>query len=308
MTNILLYAVSVLVWGSTWLVINFQLGVVPPEVSVVWRYLLAAALLFGWCALRGVRMSYGWREHMVFAGLGLTLFGLNYIATYSAQQHITSALNAVAFSSMVWMNIINARLFFGTRMSGPVIIGAALGMIGIVVVFWPELRELDLASGTIYGASLSLGGALVASLGNMLSQRAQSRQLPVLASNAWGMLYGAILVALIAAAGGKPFLFEWTTRYVASLLYLAVFGSIVAFGAYLTLLGRIGAQRAGYAVVMFPVVAIVLSVLFEGLVIDDHIIVGVTLVLMGNTIILARRGRPVATAAPAAAAAVRGEG
>lgn len=289
MTDFVLYLTTVLVWGSTWLVINFQLGEVAPEVSVVYRYLIAAALLFAWCLLRGVRLRFGAVAHVRFMLLGLLLFGLNYIATYSAQAHIASALNAVVFSSMMWLNVINTRIFFGTRIEPRMWIGAAIGVAGLGVLFWPDIAEVSLSDRTLLGAGLSFGGACVASLGNMVSHRAQREGLPVLPSNAWGMFYGALFTALIAWRRELPFNFEYSAGYVLSLLYLAVFGSIVAFGCYLKLLGRIGPARAGYAMVMFPVVAVILSVLFEGLAIEWHVVAGLALVLGGNLAILGLR-------------------
>ncbi len=295
MSNFLLYLASVLAWGSTWLAINYQLGTVAPEVSLVYRYALAAGLLFAWCLARGRTLKFGAPAHFQFALMGLLLFGLNYLATYSAQLYISSALNAVAFSSMVWMNIINARLFFGTRSDSTVYLGAALGMAGVVVLFWPQLKELSLSDATFKGAALCLGGALVASFGNMVSQRTQKAGLPVLQSNAWGMLYGCAFNAAVALVLGKPFVFDPSPRYVISLAYLTLVGSVLAFGCYLTLLGRIGAHKAGYAVVMFPVVAVILSLMFEGLTVDRYLIAGVLLVLGGNLAIVARRDAAAAS-------------
>lgn len=288
MSNALLYLITVMVWGSTWLAIEFQLGVVAPEVSVFYRYSLAALLLFAWCAARGLRLRFDLRAHSRFLLLGLLLFCLNYILTYHAQQHITSALAAIAFSTMLWMNIGNARIFFGVRSGPRVIIGSSLGVAGIITLFLPQVGSITLSDATFYGATLAVIGAFVASLGNMVSQEAQRGGLPVLQANAWGMFYGALLTGAIAVGQGHAFNFDWAAGYVLSLGYLAVFGSIVAFGAYLTLLGRIGAHKAGYAVVMFPVIALVLSVFFEGLEITLNIIAGAALVSAGNVIILRR--------------------
>jgi len=288
MDNRLLYLVTVLIWGSTWLAIEFQLGVVAPEVSIVYRYALAAAMLFGWCRFRGLRLAFGRRAHGHFALLGLLLFCLNYILTYQAQVHITSALSAIAFSTMLWMNIANARLFFGTRADGRVLVGSVLGIAGVLVLFLPEVRAFSFTDATLLGAALCVAGAFVASLGNMVSQSAQAAGLPIVQSNAWGMLYGAVFTGLIALVQGKPFNFDPSPGYVVSLGYLAVFGSIVAFGSYLTLLGRIGAHRAGYAVVMFPVVALVLSFLFEGLALSGNVLAGIALVMAGNVLVLSR--------------------
>ncbi len=281
-----LYASAVLIWGSTWILINFQLGTVAPEVSVVYRYAIATVLLMGYALIRGLRMRFGFQDHLRFVLLGLFLFSFNYIATYTAQVYIASALNAVAFSTMVWMNIINARIFLGSRIEPKVWIGASMGMAGIVILFWPEVSSLSLGDKTLIGASFSLSGALLASFGNMVSHRAQGRGIPVLQANAWGMFYGTLITALVAWQRGLDFNFEYTLAYVSSLIYLAVFGSIVAFGCYLKLMGQIGPAKAGYAVVMFPVVAFILSVMFEGLAIELHIVLGVVLVLVGNLVIL----------------------
>lgn len=296
MNNFLLYTITVVAWGSTWLAINYQLGTVPVEVSLAYRYFLASALMFAWCLIGRRRMKFGPAAHLYFFGLGTLLFGLNYIAAYHAQFYITSALNAVAFSSMVWMNIINARLFFGTRAGMRVYVGALCGIAGIVVLFLPELMNVEASTVTWTGVAFSLGGALCASFGNMASQYGQARSLPVASSNAWGMFYGALLLSGIALLRGEAFVFDTSPAYVISLLYLAVFGTVVAFTAYLTLLGRIGSQRAGYIAVMFPVVAVVLSWFFEGLQIDSNIIGGVALVLVGNVLILTRGRRAVPAA------------
>ncbi len=291
MINLLLYGVTVLIWGSTWLAIEFQLGTVAPEVSVFYRYAAAAALLFGWCALRRLPLRFDWRAHGYFALLGLCLFGLNYLLTYYAQQYIASALTAVAFSTMLWMNIVNARVLFNTRIEPRVVLGSMFGLAGIVTLFYPEIEAVSWSDATLLGASLCMSGAMVASLGNMASLAAQRHALPILQSNAWGMLYGALLTGGFAALAGREFAVDLSAGYVLSLLYLVVFGSIIAFGAYLTLLGRIGAHRAGYAVVMFPVVAVALSVLFEGLQVTANVLAGVSLVLAGNLVTLAGSGR-----------------
>jgi len=286
MSNRFLYVLTVAIWGTTWIAIEYQLGVVAPEVSVFYRYAAAASLLFVWCLTRGLPLRFDLRAHGRFVLLGLLLFCLNYILTYYAQQYITSALTAIAFSTMLWMNIINSRLFFGVRAGRRVIAGSLLGVSGIVVLFLPQVSALSLSDATAFGAALCVFGAFIASLGNMVSQGAQQAGLPIVQSNAWGMLYGSILTGLIAFAQGQTFNFDWSVGYLGSLLYLIVFGSIAAFGAYLTLLGRIGAHRAGYAVVMFPVVALVISFLFEGLTLSANILAGIALVICGNLLIL----------------------
>ncbi len=289
MSNWLLYVVTVLVWGTTWIAIEFQIGDVAPEVSVFYRYLFAAVLLFAWCRIQGRQLRFGARAHGRFVLLGLLLFSVNYIVTYHAQLYITSALTAIVFSTMLWMNIINSRLFFGTRIDRGTIAGSILGIIGIMFLFLPEVENLSLGDATIYGAGLAVLGALIASLGNMVSQGAQKEGLPIVQSNAWGMFYGAILTGSIAFGQGQDFIFAWSAEYAISLVYLAIFGSIIGFGSYLTLLGRIGADKAGYAMVMFPVVAIFISIFFGEVSLNGNIIVGISFVLLGNVLTLRTR-------------------
>ena len=291
MNNVFLYLVTVLVWGSTWMAIELQLGIVAPEVSVFYRYALAAAILFGWCLVRGKSLRFGRPAHGRFALMGLLLFSMNYVLTYHAQAYITSALTAIAFSTLLWMNLLNARVFFGARAGRSVVGGSLLGISGITALFLPEVQTLSLGDATVYGLSLAIAGAFVASLGNMVSQAAQKAQLPVVQSNAWGMFYGAILTALFAAADGKPFNFDASADYVISLAYLAVFGSIVGFGTYLTLLGRIGAGKAGYAMVMFPVVAILISLATGEISLTPNVLAGVLLVISGNVLVLKSQRR-----------------
>ncbi len=291
MNNTLLYVVTVLIWGTTFFAIEFQLGTVAPEVSIVYRFAGASMLLFAWSRYRGLNIRFRLQDHARFVLLGVLLFGVNYVLAYRAQIYITSALTAIAFSTMVWMNIINTRIFFGVRAGRRVIFGALLGIAGIFTIFAPQVGEFALTDAIFYGSVLAVGGAVLASFGNMVSQAAQKRDLPVIQTNAWGMLYGTVFSAAIAANEGYSFNFDWSLGYVTSLAYLTLFGSIFAFGAYLTLLGRIGAHKAGYAMVMFPVVALIISVVFEGLKIDTSLVVGTLLVLAGNLFVL-KSARP----------------
>ena len=286
MNNSILYIVTVLIWGSTWLAIEYQLGVVEPEVSIVYRYVVAALVLFAWCKVRGLSLRFKVRDHVYFVLLGLLLFSLNYIFAYHAQVYITSALAAIAFSTMLWINIFLSRIFFGTRATPRVLIGALLGIVGIIVLFAPQIESVALTDTVLFGSVMALAGALTASCGNMVSQSAQKRSLPVVETNTWGMFYGAILTGIVALVGGHEFNFDATFTYITSLVYLAIFGSVIAFGAYLTLLGRIGAHKAGYVTVMFPVVAVILSMAFEGLQLSQTIVIGTVLVLLGNLLVL----------------------
>ena len=292
MSNVALYVMVVLIWGSTWIGIEFQLGVVPPEMSVFYRYLAAAAILFTWSWLRRLPLRFGRRGHARFALLGLFLFSVNYLFAYHAQRYVTSALIAISFSMLVWMNIINARLLFGVRSGRNVLVGALLGLAGTGMMFWPSIDSLSLTDATVIGGILGISGTYIASLGNMVSQSAQKARLPVLQTNAWGMFYGAVIMAVVVLARGEPLVFDTSPTYVLSFAYLVIFGSIIAFGAYLELLGRIGANRAGYASVMFPVVALIISALFEDMTIEPLTVCGLATAIAGNFFVMRRDPRP----------------
>ncbi len=290
MSNAFLYVAVVLIWGSTWYAIGVQVEAAAPGVSVFYRYVAAAFLLLGWCLVSGRSLRFGLRSHLLFAGLGLTLFSVNFVLVYAAEVTIGSALTAVVFASLLWMNMLLARLLFGTALDSRTIAGSVIGMVGLVIVCLPGLRAATFDDGTLYGVLLALAGTAVASGGNMLSQHAQAANLPVVQANAWGMLYGAAISGAVAWLLGEDFAVAVTTPYLASLFYLVVFGSILGFGAYLTLLGRIGAHRAGYASVAFPVVAMILAVLFEGFDLTETTVIGGLCVLCGNLLTLSRSG------------------
>ena len=306
MNNSVLYAAVVLIWGSTWYAIGLQVESAGPGVSVFYRYVAAAALLLGWCLVSGRSLRFDGRAHLMFMGLGLTLFSINFVLVYAAEVTIGSALTAVVFASLLWMNMLFARLLFGTNLDRRAIAGSIVGMFGLVVVCLPGLRAATFDDGTLYGVFLALAGTAIASAGNMLSQHAQSVRIPVVQANAWGMLYGAGISGLAAWLLGEGFAVVITAPYLASLAYLVVFGSILGFGAYLTLLGRIGAHRAGYASVAFPVVAMILAVLLEGYALDATTIIGVLCVLCGNLLTLGRPGTRASRPSAAGRVSVRG--
>jgi len=278
----------VLIWGSTWYAIDFQLGVVDPSVSLAYRYAIAAVLAFAWCLATRRSLRFGWSEHRYFALLGIFLFGLNYLSAYQAQFYISSALNAIGFSSMIWMNIVNARLFLGRRATGRMYAGAALGIAGILIIFLPEVQQVSLTDRVLVGMFFSLLGTLLASFGNIASQKMQLGSIPVMQANAWGMLYGAILNTGLALLQGKAFIYDPAPAYTMSLVYLAVVGSVIAFACYLTLLGRIGLERAGYIAVMIPVVALGFSVVLDDMQLGTNLMLGLALAIAGNVFILTR--------------------
>jgi drug/metabolite transporter (DMT)-like permease len=293
MATPLLYAVTVLIWGSTWFAIRFQLGPVPPDLSVAYRFALAGALLIGYCLLTRRSLRFPMRAHGFIALEALFLFCANYILLYLATSRLTTGLIAVVFSTALPMNVVNGAILLGTPVDRRVLAGGAIGLAGMPLLFWSQIATFDASSGGLIGLGLSIAGTLSASLGNVISARNQSAGLPVVETNALGMSYGAVLTLAFVLFRGDRFTFDASTAYLASLAYLAVFGSIVAFGCYLTLLGRIGADRAAYAMVQFPVIALAISTIFEGYRWTLSGVFGVAFILAGNLIVL-RKSRGVA--------------
>jgi drug/metabolite transporter (DMT)-like permease len=267
---------------------------VAPEVSVGWRFLLAALLLLGFCVARGIPLRFGVRDHLSFALLGLLLFGLNYVLVYLAEVHLTSGLVAVLFAFLVFWNLLGARLLFGTPAPFAVVGGAVLGVAGVGLLFWPELASVRGDTSLVAGAGYAVAGTLVASSGNLWSQRLFGRGVPVIPGTAFSMGYAALAVLAWCAARGLPFAFDTRWPYLLSLLYLALFGSVVAFVAYLTLLQRIGAGRAGYTAAVIPVVAMLASTAFEAYRWTLSAAAGMVLVLAGTVLVLRAREKAAA--------------
>ncbi len=291
--NLFLYTSTVLIWGSTWIGIKFQLGKVDPLLSVAYRFLLASVLLLAFSRLTGRNLRFSRREHLFMALQGMLLFSVNYWLVYLAEEHLTSGLVAVVFSTLVFMNIFVGALFLGTPVRPQVVAGATVGLIGIGLVFWPELSGFDLSDSKLLGLVLGGGGTLFASLGNITSARNQNHGLPVIQTNAFGMGYGALLMFTVATVAGVDFTFEVTTGYIGSLIFLSLFGSVFAFGGFLTLIGRIGADRAAYVSMLFPLVALLISTFFEDYRWSGFALCGVALTLAGNFLVLSRRRRSV---------------
>jgi len=277
--TLVLYASTVLIWGTTWYAITLQLGQVAPAVSVAYRFMIAAAVLLTFCTLSGRRLRFNRRQHIGIGLLGLFLFSTNYMVFYAATANLTSGLIAVIFSTILLMNIAIGAVLFRSAIVPKVVAGALLGMTGIVLVFWPEVQGLSASDDTTLAIGLSF---LMASVYN------HKAGVPVIEANSIGMAYGAVITLLWVSVTGTDIDFDWSARYIGSLLYLAIFGSVFAFSCYLTLLGRIGADRAAYAMVLFPIVALLISTVLEDYQWSTFALTGVLLIVAGNVLVLRR--------------------
>ncbi|MEE9363475.1 MAG: EamA family transporter [Cellulophaga sp.] len=286
-SNYLLFLIPALIWGSTWYVIKYQLGDVDPIVSVAYRFSAAGLVLLLFAKLRKLPLSFSKKEHAFIALQGLLLFGTNYWLVYMSELYLSSGLVAVAFSTLIFMNIFFGALLLGDKVKKVVIVGAFFGLLGTVLIYQSEFRRMELNQNQVMGLIFCMSSIVFASLGNITSAYNQRKfKLPVLQTNGFGMLYGGLSMFVIALFLGKNLAIDTSTVYLSSFGYLVVFGSVIAFTLYLTLVGRVGAGRAAYTVVVIPIIALTISTLFEGYKPDVYAYVGMVLIIGGNVLAL----------------------
>lgn len=293
--NALLYVLVVLIWGTTWIALKWQLGPVPIALSIAYRFGLAALVLLAWLAWRRQFVvprgkAMGW-----VLAQGLCLFCLNFVCFLNASQTVASGLVAVVFSSAALWNALLARLVHGRAIARQVLAGGALGLSGLVLLFWPEISA---GQASAVGLAWALAGTLCFSTGNLLSAALQGQGLKPVQTNAWGMAVGTSLLCAYALVTGVPWVFDASPRYVGALLYLAIPGSVIGFTAYLTLVGRLGPERAAYSTVLFPVVALNVSAWAEGYRWTAPALAGLLLVMAGNVLVFRKKKPAASPAAP----------
>lgn len=287
--DVVLYGLVLFGWGTSWIAMRWQVGPVAPEVSVVWRFAIAAAVMFAIAAARGDRLVYGRAEHARFAAMGVLIFSSNFMLFYHGAAVIPSGLLAVVFSLASIVNMLLAALLGREALDGRALMGALCGAAGIGLLFAPEIAGREFGAGAAFGLALCIVGTFSFCLGNLVSGDSQRRGAAVIPATAWGMAYGCAWAALVSVGLGRSFILDWSARYVGSLLFLALSASVLAFYAYLTLLGRIGAGRAGYATVMFPLIALAISTALEGYQWTVPALLGAALAVAGNVAVLARK-------------------
>ena len=278
--------ICTLCWGTTWYAITLQFGVVDPIVSVSYRFALAAALLFAWCAFRRQTIRLTSAQHLWAFGVGAVTFAFNYPLVYLAEERVTSAVVAVMFASMAFINLIGFRIAFGQR--APVLAWAAagLGIAGVALLSWEELASANFGAGALIGITLTLLAVVAAVVGNIFARRNELLNVGIAASTGWAMGYGALILAVFATLTGRPWAFEATWPYMLSLLHLTLNGSVIAFLLYYGLARRRGYATASYISALAPPVAMLVSTLFEGKSWGVLAIGGVVLVLAGQWLLL----------------------
>lgn len=291
MNNLSLFLTCVVIWGTTWLAITFQLGPVAPEVSVSHRFLLAALVIAGWCRLRGLSLAFKPAEHAALALLGVAMYAVSYVFVYHAEAHLASGLVAIGYSASPLLSTLGLRLFFGQAVTARMALGSLFGILGITLVYWPEFAHLADDRNVALGALFTALAVLISTSGGLLAQRNHQRGLHGWPTMAWSMGYGALASLGIALALGRSYTIDLGAPYLLSLLYLSLFGTVITFAGWLTLVGRIGAARASYVGVMAPVVALFVSTLFEDFEWHPLTVAGVAVSIAGNVLVLGGRER-----------------
>lgn len=292
--DISLFLLFVLIFGSGWLPLKLQLGVVAPEVSGFWRFLAATAVMLAYTLATGGRLLFGWRDHVIFAGLGATLFSFNFLSFYYAGYHLPSGLMSVIFSLTAVLVPLFSALLLGVPLRRQILGGAIAGIAGLALVFGPSIVDGRGIDGVGEGVLLGLAGTICFSLGSLLSGVAGRRGYPIASLTTWGFAYGCLVLLIASLAHGVPFAFEWNARYIGSLACLVVLQTLAGFAIYNVLIRRIGPSRAGYATVLFPLVALGLSTVFEDYRWTLTAAAGIALVLVGVLLVLRQPPAPAA--------------
>lgn len=285
MMNFMLFILTVMIWGTTWIAIAWQIGPVDVVVSIFYRFALAGIVfLFGLLLLGQLKLPTQWRFVVLQA---LCLFSFNFICFYQAASMMHSGLVSVIFSLATIFNAINARIFFGDKIRPQTIFAGLIGAIGLVLLFWRDLT-INFDTDVIQGVGWATTGTLFFSLGNMMSRKNSIYGVNPITANSWGMCIGALVLVTIAGVTGANFALPNSPTYIWALIYLAIIGSVVGFSTYLMMVARIGSDRAAYTTVLFPVVALILSTLFEGYEWHTTAFLGIALTIVGNLVMFAR--------------------
>ena len=286
-----LFAVAVAIWSTTWHAILYQLAHTTPEAGVTLRFALAGTIALGIAAWRGDRWRCSWREHALLAFQGVFLYCVSYLAVYHAEMHVPSGLVAVGYSASPLLAGVGARLLWRAPLGLRFLVGGVLCIVGVTLIFWPEFGRVGDAAATTRGAVLTVAAVLLSAVGSLAASRNSNHGLPFWAALGWGMLYGAALSCAVVLASGQGFALPTALSWWLSLAYLALAGSVIAFACFLALQQRVGPGAASTIGVMTPVLALVVSALFEGFRPVLLTWLGAALAVAGNLLILKPKGR-----------------
>ena len=298
-----LFAICVVTWGTTWHAITYQVNDMPAEIGVAIRFALAGGAVLLACRWRGLSLSFSLADHAALALQGVFLYGVSYVCVYHAERFVPSGLVAVGYSASPLLAGIGAALLWKTALARRFVIGGVLGLIGVALIFWPEIARPSSGDNAAIGAVFTMVSVLLSGIGSLAASRNRLRGLPLLPSMGFGMLYGAISASLVALALGTSFVWPTAPSWWLSLAYLAFAGSVLAFACFLTIQDRVGPGPAGTVGVMTPLIALVVSLAFEGFHPDVLTAMGAALAVAGNALMLMPAARRPMARRPDARAA-----
>lgn len=283
-SNAVLFSICTLIWGTTWIALIYQVHDMHVMLSVALRFAVAALMLGSFCLLKGISLKISLAQHKWVALSGIFIYTLDYSFLYAAQQYMISALLAVLSSSVIYFNVVLRRIVMGTPIRLEVVIGATVGLFGIIAIFLPEFEDIELEQGLVFGLLFASGSFLSAAFGNVVSEKVLQGKTSVLQLNFWGMLYGVLVTGTVAFIDGAELVWPDKSRYYIALIYLSAVGSVIAFAVYMKLIQQMGSDKAAYVVLVYPIVALIVSTFFEGYQWTYLSVFGVVLVLIGNAI------------------------
>jgi drug/metabolite transporter (DMT)-like permease len=281
-----LFAICVVVWGTTWHAITYQIADVAPEFAVALRFALAGSTLLAFAAWRGDRLRFAATAHAAMALQGTFLYGVSYVCVYHAERFVASGLVAVGYSASPLITGLGAAALFGVAIGGRFVVGGLVGLAGVALIFWPEIMRPADGDKGIWGGLFTVASVLLSAVGSLSASRNRQRGLPLLPAMGFGMLYGALAAALIGLVLGRHVAWPAAPSWWLSIVWLAFAGSALAFACFLTLQDRLGPGPAGTVGVMTPLLALVVSVLFESFRPEPLTALGIALAVVGNAMML----------------------
>ncbi|WP_445374133.1 DMT family transporter [Photorhabdus tasmaniensis] len=288
-STVVLYVVTIITGGTSWYAAKLQLTDVSPVISLIYRFGCASVLLLLITAISRERLAYTWREHLSFAALGAFGFAVAFLLIYKAAALITTGLIALTYSSVILFNSVNAILFLRQSISWSVLVGAMAGLTGIILVFSPEFLNNEW---NWTGFGYAIAATLAFSFANISAVQLQRKGVTVLPMTGISMGYGAVFLFSYAFLTKQTFDFDLSPAYVTSLFYLILFPSVIGYTTYFAVVGRLGAERGAYTMLLVPLVALAISSVTEGYRPTIWAIIGTTMILGGNYWVITTKYQP----------------
>jgi drug/metabolite transporter (DMT)-like permease len=293
----LAFGLVYLFWGSTYLAIDIAVESIPPALMCGVRFSIAGVVMLAVCAATGRRIWYSARQIALAAVVGLLLLMGGNLTLSWAEQTVPSGLAALIIAiTPLWFLVLDSLLLGHHRISKRGKAGLALGMVGLLVLFWPELHSSSALGRRELGASVGLlGGSFLWALGSVLSKRWQSG-MDVFSATGWQVTAAGVGNFLLALVLGDFSRVSWTTRGVSAVLYLVVCGSWIGYTAYIWLLEHVPTSKVSTYAYVNPVVAVFLGWLILHERVDRFILMGSLIVVLSVILVTSAKVKPRAAA------------